>query len=214
LPPVWHEYYFNTDTNHHSTQKMKKVLILFAAVCLSTVAVNAQGKLGHINGQLLLEHMPQYQLAYDTLKLLQADYENTLRGMEAEVQKKYQEYQSMEKQNSPKVLLESKAQEVTNLQQGMEDLRQSASEDISEQQVKRFQPILDKAKAAIADVAKANGYTYVFDSGEGTPLLYMGGDDLTKLVCAKLGIPDFTNEKTEIRLDQAPPGQGPVPPKK
>jgi hypothetical protein len=25
----------------------------------------------------------------------------------------------------------------------------------------------------------------------------MGGDDITKLVCAKMGIPDFTNEAKE-----------------
>jgi len=28
-------------------------------------------------------------------------------------------------------------------------------------------------------------------------MLYMGGDDITKLVCTKLNIPDFTNEAKE-----------------
>jgi hypothetical protein len=27
----------------------------------------------------------------------------------------------------------------------------------------------------------------------------MGGDDITKLVCTKMGIPDFTNEEKEAK---------------
>ena len=41
---------------------------------------------------------------------------------------------------------------------------------------------------AIDKVAVANGYSYIFDAGVGA-LLYKGGDDITDLVKAELGIP-------------------------
>ena len=48
-------------------------------------------------------------------------------------------------------------------------------------------PIIDRAKEAIRDVAKENGYTYIFDSAVGVTL-YEGGDDVLPLVKKKLGL--------------------------
>ncbi|KAB2840859.1 MAG: OmpH family outer membrane protein, partial [Melioribacteraceae bacterium] len=40
------------------------------------------------------------------------------------------------------------------------------------QQQELLKPIIEKAKSTISTVAKEGGYTYVFDSSPGTPLLY------------------------------------------
>jgi len=58
---------------------------------------------------------------------------------------------------------------------------------------RKLEPILNKAKDAIESVAKAHNFTYVFDASSGT-LLYMGGEDVTKLVCTHLGLPDYSTE--------------------
>jgi outer membrane protein len=51
-----------------------------------------------------------------------------------------------------------------------------------------LKPIIDKAKKAIEDVAKENGYTYIFDSSVGVLLYYENSDDIMTLVKKKLGL--------------------------
>jgi outer membrane protein len=86
--------------------------------------------------------------------------------------------------------------EIQAKEQGIYDFQEQASADVTAEEQRKVEPILEKAKKAIEEVAKANNYTYIFDAGSGS-MLYMGGEDITKLVCTKLGIPDFTNETKE-----------------
>ena len=57
---------------------------------------------------------------------------------------------------------------------------------MQERQIELMTPFQDKILQAIQDVAKENGYAYIFDSKN---LLYSeGGDDVSALVKKKLGI--------------------------
>ncbi|MFN5295510.1 MAG: OmpH family outer membrane protein [Flavobacteriales bacterium] len=173
---------------------MIKKLSLLAIFCGILVATQAQ-KLGHINGQMLVEHMPEYKTAYEELSTYKKQYEDALVAMRAEYEKLIEDFKKSE-QTAPKVILDTKVKEIQAKEQGIYDFQEQASADVSAEEQRKVEPILEKAKKAIEDVAKANGYTYIFDAGSGS-MLYMGGDDITKLVCAKMGIPDFTNEAKE-----------------
>ena len=173
---------------------MTKKITLLALFTCAFVAIQAQ-KLGHINGQLLVEHMPEYKTAYEELNVYKKQYEDALVAMQTEYEKLVADFQKAE-QTAPKVILETKVKEIEAKRQGIYDFQEQASADVSAEEQRKIEPILNKAKQAIEDVAKANNYTYVFDAGAGS-MLYMGGDDVTKLVCTKLGIPDFTNEAKE-----------------
>ena len=181
---------------------MKKGLILLVAACLGTVTAFSQ-KLGHINGQNLVEHMPEYKTAYEELTVYKKQFEDALAVMQQEYQAQIADFEK-NKASWPQVLAQSKVTEIQQKEQSIMDFQESASSDVSAEEQRKIDPILKKAKQAIEDVSKANGYTYVFDSGTGT-LLYLGGDDVTKLVCTKLGIPDFTNEVA------TPPAPGTAP---
>jgi outer membrane protein len=185
---------------------MKKGIILIAAICFTTVTSFAQ-KLGHINGQKLVEHMPEYKTAYEELNAYKKQYEDALIAMQKDYEQMVAEFQKVEN-TAPKVILDTKVKDIEAKRQGIYDFQEQASADVSNEELKRIDPVLKKAKAAIEEVAKAHGYTYVFDSGTGT-LLYMGGDDLTKLVCENLKIPDFTNEKDEEVVVPPTPGGAP-----
>ncbi len=139
--------------------------------------------------------MPEYKTASDEIVSYQKQYEDAYKAMEEELNKLFEEYRKVE-QSAPKVILETKAQEIQAKEQGLYDFREKASADIAAESQRKTVPIKEKADKAIEDVAKSNGYTYILDSATGV-MLYMGGDDITKQVCAKLGIPDFTNETKE-----------------
>ena len=51
-----------------------------------------------------------------------------------------------------------------------------------------LQPIIDKAKTAIDDVAKEEGYTYVLDSSVGVVLDSVDSNNIISKVKTKLGI--------------------------
>lgn len=170
---------------------MIKKISLLAIFCGLFIAGQAQ-KLGHINGQMLVEHMPEYKTAYEELNTYKKQYEEALLAMRTEYEKMIEEFKKAE-QTAPKVILDTKVKEIQAKEQGIYDFQEQASADVAAEEQKKIEPILEKAKKAIEDVSKANGYIYIFDAGAGS-MLYLGGDDITKLVCTKLGIPDFTEE--------------------
>jgi len=175
---------------------MIKKLSLAIIFCGLWMVGQAQ-KLGHINGQMLVEHMPEYKTAYEELNTYKKQYEDALLAMRSEYEKLIEDYKKAE-QTAPKVILETKVKEIQAKEQGIYDFQEQASADVTAEEQRKVAPILEKAKIAIEEVSKSNGYTYVFDAGSGS-MLYMGGDDITKLVCAKMGIPDFTNEAKETK---------------
>jgi outer membrane protein len=173
---------------------MIKKLSLTALLCGMMMAVQAQ-KLGHINGQMLVEHMPEYKTADEELSTYKKQYEDALLAMRTEYEKMIEDFKKAE-QTAPKVILDTKVKEIQAKEQGIYDFQEQASADVTAEEQRKVEPILEKAKKAIEEVAKANNYTYIFDAGSGS-MLYMGGEDITKLVCTKLGIPDFTAEAKE-----------------
>ena len=69
----------------------------------------------------------------------------------------------------------------------IEEFQKNAQLRLQESEKALLTPIIDRAKEAIRDVAKENGYTYIFDSAVGVTL-YEGGDDILPLVKKKLGL--------------------------
>ena len=86
------------------------------------------------------------------------------------------------------LIRKTKEQELTDLRQRIETYQQNAQQKLQEKEKELLQPIIDRAKQAIADVAKENGYTYIFDTNAGTLLYQQDSDDIMALVKKKLGL--------------------------
>ncbi len=169
---------------------MKKIIFLVAAGLFSVASFGQ--KLGHINGQRLVEKMPEYKVAYEELTAYKQQLELALQTMQKDYEAMVADYQKVA-ETAPKVILETKIRDIQAKQQGIMDFQEQASQDVSTEEMKKIDPILKKAKAAIEAVAKANNFVYVFDESTGA-LLYSGGEDITPLVCAHIGIPDYSKE--------------------
>jgi outer membrane protein len=140
--------------------------------------------------------MPEYKVALTELETYKKQFEDALSVMRQEYEQMIQEYQKAQGSNTPKVILEQKVKDIQAKEQGIYDFQEQASQDVQNEESKKLEPIVNKAKDAIDAVAKAHGYIYIFDSASGT-MLYLGGEDVTKQVCDHLKIPDFTNESKE-----------------
>ncbi len=145
---------------------------------------NAQSKVGHINIEELISVMPAAIQMENDLKRIKNTYDNDLNALDAKFKAKAEKYQK----EGPTQTQEVNQQRALELQQDQEALYkelQKAEADFVKQRNDRLAPIIDKAKKAIQDVAKEQGYQYVLDR---STLIVAQGTDLLPLVKSKLGI--------------------------
>lgn len=167
----------------------KSLFLLFAAMIAFSATAFSQKtvKLGHINSSDLMQIMPgkdSAQAAFETeVKVLEGE----LKAMQEELEKKYNDYKERQSQMT-ELIRSTKEQELNDLNQRIQVYQQNAQKKLQEKEAELLQPIIERAKQAIADVAKENGYTYIFDTSAGTLLYQQDSDDILALVKKKLGL--------------------------
>ncbi|HYC28324.1 MAG TPA: OmpH family outer membrane protein [Chitinophagaceae bacterium] len=167
---------------------MKKLvtIVLVAAGLMAATQVNAQMKVGYISVQELVQAMPEYRKADTTL----ADYQNALNQQYAE---RVQDFNMRDSLLSSKdtvkytrAQLEVKRNDLAKTYVELQQWNQRAQQMYQAKEDETMKPILDKARKAIQDVAKENGYTYVFPKEQ--LLVSPPGDDMIALVKKKLNL--------------------------
>lgn len=168
---------------------MKKLFIILAVIC-TAVAVQAQTKVAHINSSELLEMLPEADSIQIKLEKEQEMWQRLLAGKQTEATNKYNGLMAIiDDPAVSKAEKEIKTQEVENLQKQYQEMQQRANQELQAKQQELLTPLLDKVKATISEVAKANGYSYVVDTTEGSGMIYSDPKfDLMPLVKAKLGV--------------------------
>lgn len=173
---------------------MKKVFYLVAIVTLicfnSGSFAQPKFKFGHIDTQELLTKMPDKAKAEKAMEQYSTELEEQLKTMQTELQSKYQEY--LQKADSMGALVKkTKEEELQDMQQRIQDFQAKAQKDLQSKESELLQPIIDKARKAIDEVAKENAFTYIFDiSKDAGIVLYYSEDskDIMPMVKTKLGI--------------------------
>ncbi|MBN1186896.1 MAG: OmpH family outer membrane protein [Bacteroidales bacterium] len=171
---------------------MKRVSIYLLLVALVVTLTNSYAqkspKLGHINSQELLAAMPETDSAQAKIQRIAKEFEDQLEIMQVEFNNKYQKY-LQEQKNYTDLVRKAKENELQDLQQRIQEFQYTAQEEIENQRNELFQPIIDKAQKAVKDVARENGFTYVFDTGTGAVVYWAeDSEDLMAKVKAKLGV--------------------------
>lgn len=167
----------------------KSLILLFAAMLAFSASAFAQKtvKLGHINSSDLMQIMPGKDSAQSAFEAEVKILEGELKAMQDELEKKLADYQSRKDQMT-ELIRTTKEQELNDLSQRIQIYQQNAQKKLQEKEAELLQPIIDRAKQAISDVAKENGYTYIFDTSAGAVLYQQDSDDILNLVKKKLGL--------------------------
>ena len=165
---------------------MKKITLTLGILCIA-LAVNAQ-KFGHITSEQLLQAMPEYDSAQQKVQDLRSQYDLEIERIQVEINKKIEEFNQSEATMSD-LIREAKASEIQEMQVRLQNFAQTAQQDLQQQSMVMIQPVMDKARGAIDEVAKEQGLLYVFDLSQGNPV-YPGEEsvDMLPLVKAKLGL--------------------------
>ncbi len=166
---------------------MMKRMILAVGILSMAFALHAQ-KFGHVTSEVLLQAMPEYDSAQLELEELRQHYTLELERIQVEINKKIEEFNQAETSMS-ELINEAKASEIQELQMRLQNYNQTAQQDLQQQGMLVMQPVMDKAREAIDEVARENGLLYVFDLSQGNPI-YTSEEslDMIPLVRAKLGI--------------------------
>ena len=168
---------------------MKKIILLSTlSMVLSLGILNAQ-KIGHINSNELLIAMPERATIESEIQNHAKELETQLLAMQKELETKYQDFQAKEAMMT-EAIRDDKIKELTSLEQRLKSFQENAQADLQRKEQSLTEPLISKAKNAIEEVGKENGYTYIIDSGIGF-ILYMdpiSADDIMPLVKKKLGL--------------------------
>ena len=168
--------------------KTIKAILLAAVITMSFSAFAQKSvKIGHINSNELLAAMPERETIQKDIEDYAAQLTTTMDAMRKEYESKVADFQSKQDVMTD-IIRDNKIKEITDLEKRITEFQKTAQADLQKKEEKLLQPIIDKAKQAIDDVAKENNYTYVLDSSMGVVLYSIESDDLLPLVKKKLGI--------------------------
>jgi outer membrane protein len=171
---------------------VKKLILLAAAVTMAASFTIAQNvKIAYVNSETILRELPEAQQVKKELEVTIKGWQDELERMGKDLQYGLEDYQK--KQD----LLDPKAK--TDKEKSLQELQQRAREfqyqkfdqregEAVKLREKKFAPIQERVMKAIDQVAKEDGFNYVFDKLEAaTNLLYADAKfDLTYKVIDRL----------------------------
>lgn len=163
---------------------MKKLIILLVA--LLPLGVFAQDKLAYVNVNDIFAAMPERAAMEKQLETLQKGYEDELKTMQDEYERKSSAFISQQDSLAENIKLR-RMQEIEDIRSRMDNFIPVAQQDMQKKQQELLQPLQEKVMAAIKAVGEEKGYTYIFNP---QVFLYTSSTavDATAFVKAKLGL--------------------------
>ena len=165
-------------------------LLSFFALCASLANLaQAEQKAGFVTTEAIIALLPVTKRANDELAEMQTKFLGQGQIIQQDMQDKYNDL--MAKNEAGQLsdnLRQLGQQEMTQLQQDLQDHQQQSQETLVKRRSVLFRPILKQVNETIQSVAKAQGYDMVFDIQE-AGILYAKNDyNLTKAVLLDLGV--------------------------
>ena len=157
--------------------------VFFLSVCSLGFT---QSKVAHIDSQSLISQMPEVKEAQAQIEKLQKTYQTEIEASMKEYQTKLQTY-SADAQNQTEVTNQARQKELQGMEQNIQQYQQTAAQDIQQKQQDLLRPLIEKARAAIQKVEKAQGFDYVIDATPGGALILFEGKDIMAEVKTELG---------------------------
>jgi outer membrane protein len=169
--------------------KRNILFLLLAVVLLANPSFAQKGnKFGHVNSAELLSLMPERKAAAAEMDSITKTVQKQLEEMMTEYRAKQEKYVA-ESTKLSELVKKDKEEELNSLANRIQNFQQQAQSTLEEEEQRLINPIIDKAKKAIEDVAKENGYTYVFDTSVGALIFWEESDNIINLVKKKLNLP-------------------------
>ena len=164
---------------------MKKLILI--ALILAPMTVFAQ-KFGHVDSYAILSAMPEVKTVQTEMEALRTKYQQELKTMQDEIERKAQALQS-QKDSLPQNILQRRSQEIQDLYDRYQTSMESFQQELQKTEAEKMQPIQQKVIAAIKEIGEQGGYVYIMDLSAGIPYVSNTlSTDISTELKAKLGI--------------------------
>jgi outer membrane protein len=144
-------------------------------------------KFGHVNASEIMQAMPEFTKARTEIEALQKQYEDDLKSMQDELQKKGEAFDK-EQATLPDNIKQRRQQELqdmyTKIQQSYQDNQQALAKASQE----KMQVIQTKVLDAIKAIGQTGGYVYIMENNSLPYISTTLSTDVTAQVKAKLGL--------------------------
>jgi len=168
-------------------KKLLKVALIAVCIVFAGNLAKAQSKIGYVAVDQIVDQMPETKTAITTITAYNKQFIDQLTTMNNELQSKGQAYQA-QRATMTDAIRTAKESELNDLQKRFQDYQNTAQQQVQAKQSELGKPIIEKVRAAVAQVAKEKGYTYVINSSQTDLVVSPPGDDLAAEVKAKLGL--------------------------
>jgi outer membrane protein len=167
---------------------MKRIVVavLLAAAC---TCVHAQTKIGHINSEAIMQALPEAVDAQKSLDALVAQWEAELQKMQSEWKKKFDEFDKKKLILTDQTRADQERQ-LREMDQAITDFRNKKfgqNGELFQKQNEVMKPIQNKIFQVLEEIARDDGYDYIFDKSGEILLLYANDKrDLTQRVLSRM----------------------------
>ena len=166
---------------------MKKLTVIIAFILITGVAFGQ--KFAYINTQEILSNLPEVQQANSNIETFRNQLISLGQQKLEALQKKYKDLEAKQNRGelSPKQL-DEEAKKLKLEEEQLAKFDQESQQKIMKKSEELLKPIRDKVQKAIDDVAKEEGYEFIFDASMGFILYADDSTNISDKVKAKLGI--------------------------
>ncbi len=172
---------------------MRKFIIATLMLVAAPIAMMAQKtaatpKFGHFDSSVIMQAMPEFAAAQTELQALGKQYDEEMKRLQDELQKKYEEYET-QKSNLLEPVRQRREQELTELNNRFQQSLQDSQTAFQKAQVEKQTAIQKKLLEAVKKVGDAGGYVYIMDVAAGIPYISTTlSTDVTAEIKKALGI--------------------------
>lgn len=167
---------------------MKNTLFIALFFIAFSFTASAQTvKFGSVSSDEIVALMPEVDSAKMAVERRTAELRKEFQVLDMDYQKKLDVFQKGFATLST-AMRQAKEKELTDIQANMKQYEEAAQLELQEINGIAMKPAIDKIRAAIEKVAKANGVTFVLDKSQ-PPFIYMNEAsviDLTQLIKTEL----------------------------
>ena len=168
--------------------KLISLGVLFLILSATLSAQNPQVAVAYVNTTDLLSAFPAKEEATQKLVALSENYKKELELMQNEYNKKYSDYITYQGSLAENIKLR-RMQELTELENKMQQFMQLAQKDIEQQEKAMLEPLKKQISDAIRQVGVEHNFTVIYDlANPGIAFVNPVAVDANPLVKTKLGI--------------------------
>lgn len=170
---------------------MKKYILFISFFLLVTVAFS-QVKIGYANLEYILRNMPEAKQMNNEIEAYRKVLEDQITAKQEYYHSLLEDYVKKQKEGYAESLLNSMRQQIAGLEREIQTDVTNADAKMASMSAKKLEPITQKITEAVNQVYAEGGFTYIFNSADGTgnSIVLKGpeNDNLTFRILEKLGV--------------------------